>query len=662
MKKLNYLWLFLGLSFFSSCNDDEVIVDEPFVPEEVFSQSTEDVVIGSFSGEVAMFAGSDELLDFLTKRFSKVKTELTDETTLIILNEENAKKILADTESYGNLERYWYRNKVLSFVRPSAHALALLLKLQGREGIDSSGMMQEELERFVFYAVKADGSDYAYDKLLDEEDIDVEDSYTTEDENGNVVAEEHIQSKKKLKYTYTDFNQGQIAEAITEWLNKKALKEGSRSDVAFVRSEGGMLENPEAITFKRQRSVTVHYGLPWDVNHLDDDEGSPASPITVTATHWASVIAVYDQTNNRDLYDVEFTQHFPAHETTHDRLNQVVHQEVAYKWKYTAGVYTGPVVEGRIECGNANFKSANVSLLDPVPRKDPGEEDYTLTHYPNQHTLGASLMRQKSVGMSASGPSVESSKGSSFSYSCTLSYDTKSNVVKAMEPTYTSNEGTTVWDYKNIHYVYKAVWGSNPSYKEPYGDICHSDCTTSQSVTYAVPDSRKLEKSALNLYMKTYWNIYEECANPWGDRCGRKPWYSQWVTLSLPVVYRYFGDYRPECYYASVSASQSNWTNINNWLTANTYYNDFTNEDLSVGGRTEDEVVENANRMWNEALESMVKQFENGLNVTGEHYIITVYCGAKGIRSTKGLYVHDDKVEIVDDPKAKAEELKAGKK
>lgn len=661
MKKSNYLWMLLGLSFCFSCNDDEVINDEPFVPENAFSQSTEDNIIGSFSSEVVMFAGSDKLLSFLEKRFPNVKTEFTDQTALVVINEEHAKKILEDTESYETLKSYWYRNRVVSFVSPSTYALTLILKLQGREGTDSFAVMQEELEQFAFYALKADGTDYAYDKLLEEEEINVVDSHTLEDKNGNVVSKENIQSLRKQKYTYTDFNKGQIAEAITEWLNRNVVKKDSRSDVAFVRSEGGMLTNPEATTFERDRSITIKYTLPWDVNHLDDDEGSPVSPITVTATHWASVIAVYDKTNDRDLYDVEFNQHFPAHETTKDRLNMVAYKSAAYKWKYTAGVYTGPKVEGRIECANNNFKASKVQLLDPVPRKDPGEEEYTLTHYPNQHTLGFSLMRQKSISGGTSGVNAESSWGSSFSYACTLNYDTKTNVVKAMEPTYTSQEGTTIWDYRNIHYIYKATWGSNPVYKNPYGDICHSDCSTKQSVTYSVPNSRKLEKSAVKLYMKTYWHIYEESANPWGDKYQRMPWYSQGVTLSLPIVYRYFSDYRPECYYTNISASQSNWTNINNWLKANTYYNDFIDEDLSVGGRTEQEVVENANRMWNEALESMAKQFKNGLNLSGEHYIITVYCGTKGIRSTKGLYIHDNKVEIVDDAAAKAAELKAAK-
>ena len=66
--------------------------------------------------------------------------------------------------------------------------------------------------------------------------------------------------------------------------------------------------------------------------------------------------------------------------------------------------------------------------------------------------------------------------------------------------------------------------------------------------------------------------------------------------------------------------------------------------------------------MWNEAITSMAKQFENGLNVPNSHYIITLYCSEDGIRSTKGLYIHDDKVEIVDDAKAKVEELKASLK
>ena len=161
MKKSNYLWMLLGLSFCFSCNDDEVINDEPFVPENAFSQSTEDNIIGSFSSEVVMFAGSDKLLSFLEKRFPNVKTEFTDQTALVVINEEHAKKILEDTESYETLKSYWYRNRVVSFVSPSTYALTLILKLQGREGTDSFAVMQEELEQFAFYALKADGTDYA---------------------------------------------------------------------------------------------------------------------------------------------------------------------------------------------------------------------------------------------------------------------------------------------------------------------------------------------------------------------------------------------------------------------------------------------------------------------------------------------------------------------
>ena len=91
---------------------------------------------------------------------------------------------------------------------------------------------------------------------------------------------------------------------------------------------------------------------------------------------------------------------------------------------------------------------------------------------------------------------------------------------------------------------------------------------------------------------------------------------------------------------------------------ANQYYKDFSDENLSVGGRTKDEVTENANRMWDEALTSMAKQFKNGLGVTDEHYIISIYCSKDGERSAKGLYIHDDKVEIVDDVEAKKNEIK----
>ena len=72
------------------------------------------------------------------------------------------------------------------------------MKLQGGEGTDSFAVMQEELEQFAFYALKADGTDYAYDKLLEEEEINVVDSHTLEDKNGNVVSKENIQSLRKI--------------------------------------------------------------------------------------------------------------------------------------------------------------------------------------------------------------------------------------------------------------------------------------------------------------------------------------------------------------------------------------------------------------------------------------------------------------------------------
>lgn len=657
MNVFKYLWLLITLAIFSSCDDEEI--SESYIEKnEIVVQPTVDNVINTFSGKVAVLAGSDEFLSFLQKRFPRVETELTDETDVILMNEENAKALLENPERYENLERFWYQNKIVAFIRPSANALALLMKLQNREKEDVSNEMIETFEKFLVYAAKADGNKYSYDKFLEEEDIDVTEGFYEEDENGK-INEGTTQGNLKIKYVFNDFNKGQIAEAICGWLNKYTNEGRSISDVAFVRSgDNSMASSPEAVTYTMARSITVNYTLPWDVNHIDSDGGTKISPVTVIANHSASIIAVYDQTNDRDLYDVEFNQEFDAAKTA--QIDVVVKKKAKYKWKYTAGIYCGPKVEGTLLCDDSNFKPENVALLDPTPRNEGGK--YTVTHYPAQHTIGASIMSSMGLSAGASGVNAEKSFGGSFSYSCTLPYEATTEEYEDMKAKYSAGNGTATWNYGETHWIYKAVWGSNAKYKYPYGEICRSYCNTDQFVIYGVKNSRNLEKSAVQLKMETTWNLYEECANPWGSQRQRFKPFSQKKTFDMPVVYRYFAKYRPECYYSNVSAAENDWGNINEWLVANQYYKDFCDESLSVGGRTEEEVVENANRMWNEAITSMAKQFENGLNVPNSHYIITLYCSEDGIRSAKGLYIHDDKVEIVDDAKAKVEELKASLK
>ena len=657
-KNFNYLWMLLCLSVFSSCKDEENFENE-FIKEQTYSQPTEDNDVTTFSGQVTLFVGNDEMVGYLQKRFPKIDAELTDETSLVLINEEHAKNFMNNADSYEQLKRYWYRNRVVAFVKPANHALALLMKLQDRE-LDSAteAAMVETFGRYLIYAAKADGTDYSYNKLVDSEEIDVENIRISEDKNGQ-TSESITNAKQLLENKFSDFNKGQVAEAVVEWLKNNAGNKESRSDVAFVRSRGeSMLSNPEAVTHTRERSITINYTLPWDVSHLDSDEGEPDAPITVKATHSASIIGVYDKTNNRDLYDIEFNQSLNASITTRDRLNQVTYTKSAYKWKYTAGVYTGPIVEGTIKCNNSNFKASAVKFIEPAPFNDPGKDEYTLTHNPATHTIGGSLMKSVGASVGTGGINIDGSYSASFSYSCTLPSTSKTEVYVAMKPVYSEGDGKASWDYRNLHGIYKATWGSNPKYNNPYGDICHSQCNTKQFVTYSIPNSRSLEKSSVSIGMKTTWSFYEESANPWGDTYARKNRYSQEVPITLPIVYRYFCEYRPECYYSSVGASQNNWTNISAWLMANQYYKDFSDENLSVGGRTKDEVTENANRMWDEALTSMAMQFKNGLGVTDEHYIISIYCSKDGERSAKGLYIHDDTVEIVDDVEAKKNEIK----
>jgi|GEM_PF-3459328 len=653
MNEFKYLWLLFALALFPSCNDEENF-DDHVGEGEIVIQPTVDHVVNTFSGKVAVLAGSDEFLNFLQKRFPRVEADLTDETAVIVMNEASAKTFLEHSERYERLKRFWYRNKIVAFIRPSANALALLIKLQGREKEVSSEMI-EAFEQFLVYAAKADGNDYSYDKLSEEEEVDVTDGFHEEDENGK-IKEGTTRGKLKIRYVFNDFNKGQIAEAVCKWLNKRANESQAKSDVAFVRSgESSLASTPEAVTYTKARSITVNYTLPWDVNHIASDEGTKITPVTVTAHHSASIIGVYDQTNDRDLYDVEFNQDLDAAATA--QIDMIVKTKGMYKWKYTAGIYYGPKVEGTILCDDGNFKPENVTLLDPTPRNEG--DKYTVTHYPAQHTIGASIMKSIGISGGSGGVNAEKSYGSSFSYSCTLPYEATTKEYEDMKATYSAENGTATWNYGKTHWIYKAVWGTNATYKYPYGDICRSYCNTDQFVIYSVGNARELKKSAVKLKMNTTWNLYEECANPWGSQRHRFKHFSQWKTFNMPVVYRYFARYRPECYYSNVSAGENDWTNINTWLTANQYYKDFCDESLSVGGRTEAEVVENANRMWNEAITSMAKQFENGLNVQGCHYVITIYCAKDGIRGIKGLYIHDDKVEIVDDVKAKVEEIKA---
>ena len=600
------LWtaLAMTISLTTACNDDDNIPEDDDIPGVVENQPTTDTVKTALSKKICALWSTENarIKEFLQKRMTNISTSLSEDAEIIIMGEAGADQLLKDETSSLLLKELWNQNRPVAFVHPAQNALAVYAMLRGDEASVIDPQTLERYSRYSIVVVKADGNSMTFERFPDTFTYRIE-GYETDDKDRQTTIDETLTAE----FTPNDFHWGQMAESTCEWLKENSSVE-SKAHPAF-RSR----VTAEEINY----CIATHY-KPLTI--LYDGYYNDPESRTVNAKVIFSYAAGYNMQNESDVYDVKIEETFPAHKSYIE--NMYTEEKAAYNYKYTGGFYEGPQVELCLSTENNTFSFTdpnNTTLLSPVPVREAGE--ISTTHYPGNWTLGGGIGLSGGYSGGKGGVNVSGE----FSFSYTLPTTTLTTVASEMPVSYTSDENLPVWtysltcDYSNI---YTNKWGLNADfYPNKIPDIAKEELTTSQMVTFVVKNTKTgLEDKKVTLNAKVDFKCHEVANSPFNEM-HHTIHNSADFTQDMPTVYRFFEKYTPAPYAIGTNADDANWTNLETLLMNNVNYKAFKDETLTIGAVTEAKLDSTAQAVWEETIQSLIKQYNGRMGTSSEYTI-----------------------------------------
>lgn len=585
IKNLNLL-LLLSAFFLFSCSDENITPEMEFeYPEQVF-EPTEDVVKKTFNKKVVILADNDAnpILNYILKRTGNTTSVLDESAEMVIVSEQKAGDVLNDASSYEMLESIWYANKPIAFVYPAQNSLKLYCSLTGRNVESISDEVLENYKNLTLYVAKADGKQLMHEKFMT--------SYTSKfyaeyiDEDGQSTEVKTDSATIVKEFTPSDYNWGQIAENLCEWLGKNYSSNESRSPF-FVSSSRAETQD---ITYDE---ITYRVCFVHDHDEVKrKDFGTQPPTKTVYPIIRVRVAAGYNTGYGCDVYDVQLEETFPT-----DSIFIVTDTKKVGKlrWKYTGGRFR--ILESRasLKMGkNSNFKlnTNSVEILNPVPMQSAGS--YSETHTPGNWTIGAEVSAVKDRDLV-------------FSATYTFPETSVTKVHSEFPATYTENNITSIWEYWKSYYAYEKRPLINAKELD-IPNILKQRITLNQAVAFKVKDSKPIQNDEVYLNLYVDFGTFNE---------GCSPYYHMWETINkettkdvlLPKVNRYFMDYSPYCYDTNALADSDAWSNFENMINDDANYKKFR-DNLEIGGSTEEEMTKRARSVWEQTINSIIKEHQ----------------------------------------------------
>ena len=606
---------FITIAIPSCSDDDPTNISEDKDGNENYQTETPtiDVVKTIINRKICILGNNDNypILKYLSRRLVNASTTLEADAAIIVISESEAGHLLTDTEKLHLLKDLWNQDKPFAFVKPSKNSLSLYAKLTNQSITD---IPEENLEIYkdlsVFF-IKASGNRLLYEKF--HSTYHYQTTTITESENAQTTEK---QENLSVNFTPTDYYWGQMAENICQWLNENIT---TKSQGHYAFKSRSAQEHATYVETTYRPGIVVVY----------DSYGKDPAPRTIHPIIRILTAAGFDKTNNCDVYDVKITEECPADSTYIENI--VTQKKAAYKYKYTGGFYLGPDVKLTLSSSDKsfNFNGEKVNILDPVPIQSGGT--YTETHIPANWTFGGNLsgsISNNGVGM-----------GGGFSCSYTLPNTTTTKVIQEMPVKYSRHDASPIWKY-SLSYgkiYHHEAWGFNASFVDGIPSIGKSVCITSQATAFTVKNSKTLGNANVYLTVNTDFKFHGKSQSPFKNfsqdmRCPTEK------KIEMPKVYRYFEKYTPFPYNLEPSADSESWSNLEALLMTNVNYKNFKDNNLSVGASTEKGVSETALEIWEDAISSLIKQY-NGTK-SANNYIIAL-ADSKGNKLPVGLQIKD---------------------
>lgn len=642
-----YRLLFIAVfSIFAlGCSKDDDTPIAPPAPNP--EQPAADKVESQFTGNIAlMIDGSEQMVGFLQKRFTNMSPEVTDSTHAVLLDETNSAALLADADKLAPVASLWERGGATIFVNPGKSALQLVLKLNavlvGSEPATITDEVAASFKDIVLMIVKADGDALLCNNIGSQKKVYNPTMVEKNAEGDEAVDNVKEPEEKVITFTPSDYLVGRLAEQACAWLNNHYSANAQPLHSAF-----GETSSDEANSY----SATIDYKPVIAVEH---DMGkrygwcsSSDCPDTdyVEALVRISVISGWNDSVGKDVYDFTITEGYDPTGSIHKDV--LIHEYMAYNYRYSGGYYYGPTVETRLTTDVSGFSMRdNSTIYAPVPVAESGS--YTVTHDPGSTTLGG--------GISVAGGSSGAMVTGSFNFSVTLPSTSVTVSEDEMPVTHDTNYNDYInWNYRSTFSVHSTNWPSNPDYTDP-PHINMSNCLLTQAATYAVGNSSALGESPVYLDCLVKFKTHHELAQ--AEIISGSSHIKEDIehvfdvpAYPLPIVRRFSELYAPVCCYNS--GDIDSWETLQAVLVRNANYNAF-NDGRKICAATEPGVEEAAKVVWKSALEDLVET--NKAHDAKEEYVIMLKDESNQYLPM-ALHINGKTWEIVEDGKALLNEL-----
>ena len=623
MKKMWFLFVMCFILFgMWSCSDD----DTEFVNTDVDGiyhvpdQLSEDVVKNILNKKICIL-GSDAnyplLNTFLLKRFPDVSGVLDADTEIVFITEKAASGLLADIANLEILRILWLQNKPIGFIRPAFNSLKLYAALSGKNVAEISDGVLDMYKNLSVLVVKLDGNQFMHEGFSDtytyQLSMDETDAVT-----GNTVTTEKTVT---AEFTPTDYNWGQMAENVVEWLDRHSVS-GSRTSCPAFRTRSAYEEEINYAEVTYRSLVRVDYPA---INI--EEYGNPPSPRIIYPITRVKIAGAFNMKNENDVYDFNIEQEVPCDSVLVENLVTKTWGVFNYKSKYTGGLYRG--ADMSISLGISDnifsFTGDAIDILDPVPIQQASS--YNVTHTSGGWTVGGSMQ----AVYNAAGLGVNAG----FSASYTFPQETKTKIIQEMPVIYVREDGTAHWNY-DVDYsgIYEQKGATNAKYHpEVIPAAVKASCITSQAAAFRVNDSKKLRDTDVYMNIRAVYKFSSVMSNKDVTRSFKQE-HSTYKAIFVPEVYRYFEKYTPALFLLDEDAfaDEDSWNDFEkNTLLSNINYKCFKESNLLVGARLEKDVPKTALSIWESAINTLINQY-NGRMKPEYEYVV-------GLVDSKGNYL-----------------------
>ena len=313
----------------TSCEDKKFEFEDG--PEHTSThepEPTSDVIKNTYDGEVAIIdASNGQILSYFNKRLTRTTNSITENTEVVILDENSAGIALNNDELFTSLLNCWNKDKYIAVLKPGVNSNKLFAKLGGYDIEDEAS---EEQDDVIIYIERASKGSYTHTTPTTQRFSSEEITQSKEDDSEEIIETRNSIAEEQEKVEFvSDYTWGQIADKTIQWIkeNNDECKRNLRSQetVPYAQSKIYRFDNTYTINHRNFiDNSKIAKKLP---------DGYSDTSIATTTTTITVATAFSDDSNGTDIYDITVSERVDVSQCYYENI--VVYDLGLYKNRYS---------------------------------------------------------------------------------------------------------------------------------------------------------------------------------------------------------------------------------------------------------------------------------------------------------------------------------------